>query len=546
MFENPSRKIKRSAKLISVLSKYGFQDLLFRMNLLSENKKSVSENQEANSMYVRMRGAIEELGPTFIKLGQTFSNREDLLPLPLIKELQKLQDNVDSVPLDVPQILEDEFGISWQDHFISISHEPLASASIAQVYKAVLKDESPVILKIKRPGIDQIIKDDLMLLKDLVKLIDSYSEIADKINLKNAISAFEKSLLEELSLVKERTNIQQFALNFRNHPETYVPKVYEDYSSDSVICMEFVDGVKVTDVEKLKALGLDVKKISETGLRLFVAQILEYGFFHADPHAGNILVLKDGRIVFIDFGAVGVIQPNDQEILESLILNFLAKRPQKIIRNLKKMAIQYDIPDDKKFENDVRQVLEFIHNTSLKDIEVADILDKMKDVLKENKLVMPDYFYLLFKGISLIEGVGRSINPDLDIVESLKPYTKKLFFNRIQPEKLTKTGLEKVSMFAEQLEEIPNEVRSVLHKLDENQLKINAEIKNMDRLDSVLKNGIINLILGMILSANMVSTAILWSADIGPKIGEVSVLPIIGVLISLSLIVLLFVRVLRR
>ena len=546
MFENPSRKIKRSAKLISVLSKYGFQDLLFRMNLLSENKKSVSENQEANSMYVRMRGAIEELGPTFIKLGQTFSNREDLLPLPLIKELQKLQDNVDSVPLDVPQILEDEFGISWQDHFISISHEPLASASIAQVYKAVLKDESPVILKIKRPGIDQIIKDDLMLLKDLVKLIDSYSTIADKINLKNAISAFEKSLLEELSLVKERTNIQQFALNFRNHPETYVPKVYEDYSSDSVICMEFVDGVKVTDVEKLKALGLDVKKISETGLRLFVAQILEYGFFHADPHAGNILVLKDGRIVFIDFGAVGVIQPNDQEILESLILNFLAKRPQKIIRNLKKMAIQYDIPDDKKFENDVRQVLEFIHNTSLKDIEVADILDKMKDVLKENKLVMPDYFYLLFKGISLIEGVGRSINPDLDIVESLKPYTKKLFFNRIQPEKLTKTGLEKVSMFAEQLEEIPNEVRSVLHKLDENQLKINAEIKNMDRLDSVLKNGIINLILGMILSANMVSTAILWSADIGPKIGEVSVLPIIGVLISLSLIVLLFVRVLRR
>lgn len=546
MFENPSRKIKRSAKLISVLSKYGFQDLLFRMNLLSENKKNTSENQEPNSVYVRMRGAIEELGPTFIKLGQTFSNREDLLPLPLIKELQKLQDNVDSVTLDVPQILEDEFGISWQDHFISISQEPLASASIAQVYKAVLKDGSPVILKIKRPGIDQVIKDDLMLLKDLVKLIDSYSEIADKINLKNAIAAFEKSLLEELSLVKERTNIQQFALNFRNHPETYVPKVYDDYSSDSVLCMEFVDGVKVTDVDKLKALGLDAKKISETGLRLFVAQMLEYGFFHADPHAGNILILKDGRIVFIDFGAVGVIQPNDQEILESLILNFLAKRPQKIIRNLKKMAIQYDIPDDKKFENDVRQVLEFIHNTSLKDIEVADILDKMKDVLKENKLVMPDYFYLLFKGISLIEGVGRSINPDLDIVESLKPYTKKLFFNRIQPEKLARTGFEKASMFAEQLEEIPNEVRSVLHKLDENQLKINAEIKNMDRLDSVLKNGMINLILGMIISANIISTAILWAADLGPKIGDVSVLPIIGILISLSLIILLFVRVLRR
>lgn len=546
MFDNPSRKLKRSAKLISVLSKYGFQDLLIRMNLQSESKKVDSENQEPNTVYFRIRCAIEELGPTFIKLGQSFSNREDLLPQPLIKELQKLQDNVDAVPMDVPKILEDEFGIAWQQHFSHISKQPLASASIAQVYKATLLDGTPVILKIKRPGIDQIIKDDLMLLKDLVKLIDSYSEIADKINLKNAIEAFEKSLLEELSLVKERTNIQQFALNFRNHKETYVPKVYSDYCSDSVLCMEFVDGVKVTDVEKLKALNLDGKAISETGLRLFVAQILEYGFFHADPHAGNILIRKDGKIVFIDFGAVGIIQPNDQEILESLILNFLAKRPQKIIRNLKKMAILYDIPDDKKFENDVRQVLEFIHNTSLKDIAVAEIFDKMKDVLKENKLVMPDYFYLLFKGISLIEGVGRSINPDLDIVASLKPYTKKLFFNRIQPEKLAKTGLEKASIFAEQMEEIPNEVRSVLHKLDENQLKINAEIKNMDRLDSVIKNGITNLILGMILGANIISTAILWAADVGPEIGEVSILPIVGVLLSIGLLVLLIGRVLRR
>ncbi len=546
MFDKQQRKLKRSAKLISVLSKYGFQDLLIRMNLNGDFRKTDAEKASSINVYERIKLALEELGPTFVKMGQAFSNREDLLPLELITQLQKLQDNVETLDLDIRAIIEEELNIVVDEHFSSIITSPIAAASIAQVYKGVLIDGSEVIIKVKRPGIDEVIKDDLMLLKDLVKLIDTYSEVGDKINLKNAVYAFEKSLLEELSLTIEKNNIQQFQYNYKDNTETYVPKVYNDYCSNNILTMEFVDGIKVTDLEQLKAHNISAVTISEVGYRLFVSQILDYGFFHADPHAGNILVKKDGKIVFIDFGAVGKIQPNDKEILESLILNFMAKKPQKIVRNLKKMAIYYNIPDDRKFEGDVSDILNFIHSTSLKDISVAEILNKMKEVLKENRLVMPDYFYLLFKGISLMDGVGRTINPDLDVVKSLKPYTQKIFLNKLNPETIAKTGWGKATDFADHIEEIPNELRSILHKLDENKFSVSTEIKNFDKIDHLIKSSIINLILGFILAANIIATAILWSANTGPQIGSISILPALGILISLLLIIILTLRLLRR
>ncbi|UZT97817.1 AarF/UbiB family protein [Chryseobacterium fluminis] len=367
MFDKQQRKLKRSAKLISVLSKYGFKDMLARMN--SGNKQvdipgNSDEIISKGTVYERIRLVLEELGPTFVKLGQTFSNREDLLPAELIQELQKLQDKVEVVEMNVEEILENEFNISVAEHFLEIPKEPLATASIAQVYKAALIDGTEVILKIKKADVQSVIEDDLLLIKDLEKLISSYSEIGDKLNLKQAISTFEKSLLEEVSLINEKENILQFARNFKNNKETYVPKIYEDFSNNNILCMEFIDGIKVTDKISLLAHDINPVKVSEEGLRLFVSQILDYGFFHADPHAGNILVKRDGKVVFIDFGAVGKIPPNDKEILEDLIVSFVAKNPHKIVRYLKKMAISYQIPDERRFENDVEDILNFVHSTS--------------------------------------------------------------------------------------------------------------------------------------------------------------------------------------
>ncbi|WP_343663824.1 ABC1 kinase family protein [Chryseobacterium mucoviscidosis] len=548
MFDKQQRKLKRSARLISVLSKYGFKDLLARMN--GGNKDEIPANSDEvvskGTVYERIRLVLEELGPTFVKLGQSFSNREDLLPPELLQELQKLQDKVETVEMNVEEILENEFSISVKDHFADIQNIPLATASIAQVYKAILTDGTEVILKIKKADVQSVIEDDLLLIKDLEKLVSSYSEIGDKLNLKQAISTFEKSLLEEVSLINEKENILQFRRNFKNSKETYVPKVYEEFSNNNVLCMEFIDGIKVTDTAILLQYNIDPVNISETGLRLFVSQILDYGFFHADPHAGNILVKKDGKVVFIDFGAVGKIPPNDKEVLENLIVSFVAKNPHKIVRYLKKMAISYEIPDERRFENDVEDILNFVHSTSLKEINAQVIINKMKDVLKDNRLHMPDYFYLLFKGISLIEGVGRTINPDLDVVKSLHPYTKKIFTKKISPKNLVKTGLDRMLMFTDSVDEIPKELRSVLQKLDENKFTVSSEIKNIEKTNQLIKSSIINLILAMVLGANIIATAIVFSSESGPRIGELSLVAVLGFIFSIFLVIVILLRVTRK
>jgi len=548
MFDKQQRKLKRSARLISVLSKYGFKDMLARMNGGNKPEETSGSDEiiSKGTVYERIRLALEELGPTFVKLGQTFSNREDLLPPELIQELQKLQDKVETVDMDVEEALESEFNISVKDCFREIQKQPLATASIAQVYKAILLDGSPVILKLRKPDVQSVIEDDLLLIKDIEKLISAYSEIGEKLNLKQAISTFERSLLEEVSLTNERNNILQFRLNFKNNKETYVPKVYEEFSNNNILCMEFIDGIKVTDKSVLLANDISPVKVSEAGLRLFVSQILDYGFFHADPHAGNILVKKDGKIVFIDFGAVGKIQPNDKEILENLIVSFVAKNSHKIVRSLKKMAISYEIPDERRFENDVEDILNFVHSSSLQDINVQVIINKMKNILKDNRLYMPDYFYLLFKGISLIEGVGRSINPDLDIVKSLHPYTKKIFTKKINPKNLLKTGMDRMMNFTDNVDEIPKEFRSVLQKLDENKFTVSSEIKNIDKTNQLIKSSVVNLILAMVLGANIIATAIVFSSESGPRIGELSLVAVLGFVFSIILVLILLLRVTRK
>jgi len=547
MFDKQQRKLKRSARLISVLSKYGFKDMIARMGKKPEESSASSDEIiSKGTVYERIRLVLEELGPTFVKLGQTFSNREDLLPPELIQELQKLQDRVEVVEMNVEEILENKFNIVVNEHFSEIIAKPLATASIAQVYRATLITGEEVILKIKKPDVLSVIEDDLLLIKDLVKLISTYSEIGSKLNLKQAIATFEKSLLEEVSLVNERNNIKQFALNFKNNKETYVPIIYDEFSNNNVLCMEFIDGIKVTDKTELLNNNIDPVVVSEVGLRLFVSQILDYGFFHADPHAGNILVKRDGKVVFIDFGAVGKIQPNDKEILESLIVAFVAKNSNKIVRYLKKMAVSYEIPDERRFENDVEEVLNFVHSTSLKDIDAHIIINKMKDVLKDNQLYMPDYFYLLFKGIGLIEGVGRTINPDLDIVKSLHPYTKKILTRKISPKKLFKSGMDKMMNFTDNVDEIPKELRSVLQKLDDNKFTISSEIKNIEKTNQLIKSSIINLILAMVLGANIIATAIVFVSESGPRIGEMSLVAVLGFLFSVLLVVILLLRITRK
>lgn len=546
MFDKQQRKIKRSAKMVAILSKYGFRDVISRVGLGKASTSDAPESIGNASVYQRIRMILEELGPTFVKLGQSFSSREDLLLPELVAELQKLQDKVAEVPMNVYEVLENEFGISPREFFSEIPEKPIATASIAQVYKAALADGTPVILKIRKPGIQQVMEDDLLLLHDLVQVIYSYSDYGQRLNLKQAVATFEKSLLEELSLVNERTNIERFAQNFKKNKDTYVPKIFSQFCNNNVLCMEFIDGIKITDKEELVSHGFSLEKISEKGLQLYVSQILDYGFFHADPHAGNILVSRDGKIVFIDFGAVGQIQPNEKEQLESLISAFVTKNAAKIIKILKRTAVDYQIPDEKQFLKDVAEILNYIHSVSLQEVDVPQVINKMRSVLKTNSIQMPDYFYLLIKGIGLIEGVGRSINPDLDVVKSLRPYSKRLIVSRISPKKLFENSTEKLLIFADNLDEIPRELRSVLHKVDENNFRISADIKSIEHTNRIIRTAFTNLIFTMIICAETVAAAIFSFMDKGPALAGFSIFFWICMAAAVTCALVLLLRLVKR
>lgn len=544
LFNDQQRKIKRSAKLISVLSKHGFKELLQR---IAPNQKIESNPSHATqSIYERIRLALQELGPTFVKLGQTFSDREDFLPMELIEELRKLQDKVEVVDLDLNEIFKTELNIQLEDVFESINQTPIAAASIAQVYKGKLRSGEEVIVKVKRPGIENIVKDDLLLLHDFVTLIDTYSEIGDQLNLKYAIAAFEKSILEELSFKNELANINLFEKNFGNHEQTHVPKAYSDLSSDGILTMEFIDGVKITETDKLIANDFDPVRLSEVGYRIYVEQILTYGVFHADPHAGNILVNQKGQLVFIDFGAVGKIPAKERAFFEQLVLNLMSKKPQKIIRNLKEVALHYSIPDDKQFERDVTKIVDYVHGSSLKDIQISDIILQMKDVLKNNRLVMPEYFYLLFKGITLMDSVGRKINPNLDVIASLKPYTDELIRQKLAPENLAKMGWEKANEIFDDLQEVPKELRNIIEQLHEKKLTFQTESKHFNRLDYLIKSSVLNVILTLIICIHLFGAMLLFSFYQLTESSSLLYLSIICLLITFGLTLVLLLRILRR
>lgn len=543
MFTTQQQKVKRLSKLVSILSKYGFNEVLFKMNLKSE--KTSTEDLE-NSVYVRIRKVLEELGPTFVKLGQAFSNREDLLPKELITELQNLQDNTQFADLDIEQILEENFGENYQELFQKIETKPLASASIAQVYKAILKDGDKVILKVKRPKIEESIKGDLLLMKDLVKVLHTYFEFAENLNLEEAVITFEKSLISELSLNTERENIERFSQNFKDDNRIYVPKIYPYLCNNELLCMEFIEGAKITDFQFLKENNLDPKTIADTGLQLYLTQIMEHGFFHADPHAGNILVTKNGKICFIDLGSVGSIYHKDQELIEDLVMNLIMRNASQLVAILKKMAIKIEIKDEKKLQNDIQEILKLVDSTSLENLRIEVVVHKFKEILFENKVIMPNYFTLLARGIGLIESVGRTLNPEMNIVKSVEPYVLKIIKQRLSPKYLLDKGISKMGELGSDIYNVPIEIRNILHQLNEGKISIKTHNEDLQKTNHLIKSSVKDIILGLVLSANIIATAIVLLAKKPPLVLEIPVLAIFGLIFSVILVIILFLRTNRK
>ena len=529
------QKTKRLVKLSSVIAQYGFDELFKRGDLekyipgnIKRKYSDKIDEINACTFYERIRMAIEEMGPVYVKFGQMLSNRKDILPEEMLLQLQKLQDNVEIEEVDVRKKMNLELGIEVDDYFSEIEEEPMASASIGQVFRGKLKNGEKVVVKIQRENIKPVIEADLEIMKNLAKTLENYYEEMKKMNIADVVESFEKMLNEELSLSNELRNIERFANNFKRDERIHVPIVYKHISNNHILTMEMIEGFKITDKEKIVEIGKKPEEIARIGLDLYLVQFLKHGFFHADPHPGNIFIKENGQIVFIDFGAMGRLYPNERELLINLIIYSLKKDVKKMIETIRKLAIKFEVADERKFERELYGLIEMVDGNSLESIDIVTIFEKARKVFSDNQILLSEDIYLLIKGIGQIEGIGRHLDPSLNITRIMQPYMDKIARERMNPVNIFKKGTEKLETFSDNWLTLPTDLKNILEKIQKNELKHKHEIIGSDKFQKTFEE----LILAIIISSLFVGSSILALANIPPKIFGISGLGLLGFVVA--------------
>ncbi|MGO3806893.1 MAG: ABC1 kinase family protein [Sphingobacterium sp.] len=545
-------KIKRVGQILQILSKHGFEEAISRSNIdriipesfLLWNSHTKRIFQE--DFNVRVRLAIEELGPAFIKFGQMLSNRADVIPDDLRLELVKLQDDVPAELIDIEQRICESLRLtSVSDHFLSIDKAPLAAASIAQVHRAVLLDGTQVILKVKRKGIDELVRTDLSFLEDLVKLLRSKYEAIQKINLYEIVQSFANSLHGELSFINELNNVERFRRHFSESKQVYVPKVYRAYSSDEILCLEFIDGVKINDIQGLERYHLNAKSVLQNCLDLYLEQVLHHGYFHADPHPGNVFVNNKGQIVFIDFGSMGSMIPQDRDLIEGMVMNFLMSDARGLIRNIKKLAVVHYIQDERQLERDAYEIFQMLEENILEDIQITVMLQKLNNVLQNNSILMPDFVYILLRGVSILEGTGRQLDAGLNIPESIAPFADKIAAEKMTVSYLKKQLIQKGTLLKEVLTDVPEDLILLLEKAKTDRLTLNHKIQDFDMLQLVFHRIGNKFLLSILAMTFGVGASILAHGRVGYLIWGMPILSWLGFIVSFLLSGILLAYLIR-
>ena len=527
-------RIKRMKKLSDVLLKYGFEELFDRTgmerfipNRLAKNSKRL-ENIRETSFPERIRLAMQDLGPTYVKLGQMCSNRTDIFPEDIIAEFQKLQDDVEPEKIDIYAKIKAELNIEPLEYFKEIDEKPMASASMGQVYKGILKDGTEVVIKVRREGIKEIVASDLSMMRDLAAYFERTNEEIKKMNVSYIINSFGNSITKELSFRNELSNMEKFANNFKNDKRIHVPVPYRELSNDNILCMEFIKGFKITDKEKIEKCGFFPSEVARVGLDLYIQQVLKYGFFHADPHPGNIFMTPEGKIVFIDFGAMGTLYPQDKELLENLLLHFIQKDVKKAIDTIKELAVKYNVPDERQLERELTEIVYLVDGNALSEISIGDIFEKVRVILNKNQVILPEDIYLLVKGVGQIEGIGRHLDPSLDIMKTLEPYAKRILRERMNPKYIFEKGTKKITQVSESWLSLPEDLRNISQKILNGELKHKHEVTGFKELLKILDR----LVVAIIIASLLIASSIVVLSGIPPKINEIPVLGFLGYVIS--------------
>jgi ubiquinone biosynthesis protein len=529
------RSIRRYLNIVRVLSVYGFDQALEMLGLADVVVRSrrffhrslpdIARLTAAE----RMRLALEELGPTFIKLGQILSTRPDVIPHSFVHEFEKLQDNVPSFPFnEVLAQIATELGGPVEQFYAWIDPVPLAAASIAQVHRARLQSGEDVVIKVRRPGIVGVVESDidaLMALAGLAERHVSGSELYDPVGI---VREFARTIRREMDFSREAHTIEKFRDNFSKTPWMYFPHVYWEQSSRAILTMEFVAGVKVSDREKLGDLGLDAQLIARRGADSFLEMVLNHGFFHGDLHPGNVLILPDNVICLLDYGIVGRLDEDFKTFLTDILAAIVNRNMDEVVSLLLFAGDISDNLDIRALKRDLFNFIDGYYEIPLKEIEVGRMLMEFIEIITLYNIRIASDLMLLAKSLVLIEGMGRALDPAFDMVDHLKPFIIKSIRQKFSPKRITRDANQILVSYLNLARNIPRDLKEIINRVNRNKFKIDLEHRGLDKFTTDFDRSINRLSTSMILAAMIIGSSIIMQTDKGPKVMGFPVLAFMG------------------
>ncbi|NNC50555.1 MAG: hypothetical protein HKO01_08490 [Flaviramulus sp.] len=538
------KSVARYNQIIRVLVKYGFDDMVFYMRQEKRYQffqkfipKSSKKRALQHTKWEKMRLVCEELGPTFIKFGQIMSNRPDLIPFDLVFELEKLQNNVPPISNEQAKVIvESELKDTVENLFAWYEPKPFASASMAQVHKVTLFTGERIILKIQRPGIREIILEDIKVMYKIAALLKKRIPSLKSFDPVGLVKNFEESILKELDFINESINVQRFYNNINNDTAkdqfAKAPKVFQNYTTDKILALEFMSGIKINKIKELEDSDFDVKVISRRLATTYFKQIFEYGFFHADPHPGNLLVMPNRTICYLDFGMMGSILPRDIEIFGQLFMSIIKKDVNKIIKVLQKLSNDSAIPNMRDLEFDINEFVEKHYVRTIHKNEMSTLLLELKDIIIAHGLKVPTYFYLFARSLVTIEGVLDKLNPNLEQFDMVRPYLIKSVTKNYNPLKMGEKVLNSMYELSNYMEDFPGDLKNAIRKINSGQVKVDLTHKGIDPMVHTLQRITKQLVSAFIAVALVVGSSLFIINDVMPLWKGTSVFGIIGIVLA--------------
>lgn len=533
------RDLHRLHEIASILIRYGWGDLVRILGMAHMLERAGrllhwQSNIEVTRLElpVRIRLALEELGPTFVKFGQLMATRVDMFPPAWIEEFEKLHSRVP--PSDYTEIyaqLTRGLGRPPEEAFAQFEAEPMAAASIAQVHRARLQDGTPVVIKVRRPGIEARVEADLRILEHFAKLIES--EVSDwrRYQPVRMVGEFRRSLRRELDMVKEARNIDQFARNFAGDENVKIPKVYWDYTSTNVNVQEEIVGISGTVAARLQEAGLNPVELAARGADTVLRMVLIHGYFHADPHPGNIIFLPDNRIGLIDFGMVGHLTEQRRNQIVNLLHALVNTDEWALMEVLVDWAGDAEI-DENRLAHDLSELVFSYDDLQIKDIQIGALLQDITTVMRDNALVLPADLTLLFKTLITLEGLGQQLDPGFRMVDRVTPFIEKVIADRYTPQAVLSRGRKSLRDMMGVLSGLPRDLSHLLREARRGRMRIDLDMKRLDHFGQQLDRSSNRLTMGILTASLVIGSSIIMTVKGGPTLFGLPLFGLLGFLIA--------------